>query len=178
MTQAEVEQGDPLMPVLFSIAIQGAREEVADATRRIDLCVPWRCVHRVPARSCARSVRSVGGVTDQSRWYLSPRWEEGVERIRNPITSKNSGPTCSSMFWAHPPVQRSTPWRGREEVGGQTRAVEDHPSRLRPSVCVADSPQREDKGQPHDSHFATKPGRGLCASSRRRDLDHSDTDPF
>ena len=59
VTQAEGgEQGDPLMPFLFSIGIQGVLEEVATQLEDGEqLCVSGRRVFAVPTRTCVASVQ-------------------------------------------------------------------------------------------------------------------------
>ena len=92
MTQAEGgEQGDPLMPLLFSIGIQGALEEVADAMRPDEqicaflddvyiVCQPERV--RVLFDLLAESLFRVAGIRLHARmWNASGTVPDNVEEL-------------------------------------------------------------------------------------------------
>ena len=130
MTQAEGgEQGDSLMPLLFSIGIQGALGDVADVMRPDEqicaflddvymVCQPERV--RVLYDRLAESLIRVAGI----------HFHEGKTRVWNasgtvPTTLKSwvrtFGSPEESQFWAHPSVQLST--RRKRSKGGWQRSA-------------------------------------------------------
>ena len=99
MTQAEGgEQGDPLMPLLFSIGIQGALEEVADAMRPDEqICDSW-----MMCTSCASLSASA---CCSICWQRHPSW------IRRGSPNDQAGQNCAGAS-DRPRTHRRNPASG------------------------------------------------------------------
>ena len=125
------------MPLLFSIGIQGALEEVADAMRPDEqicaflddvyiVCQPERV--RVLFDLLAESLIRVDGIRlhdGKTRvWNASGTVPDNVEEL-GPAVWQPRGTTVLGSPIGSPEYTAES----REEVGGRTSAVGDHPSR-------------------------------------------------
>ena len=168
------EQGDPLMPLLFSLAIYDSLQEVKSLLDPRDVflaCLLGRCLRRLRGPGSGQGrIRLVGRQVVDTSWHSPPHWEDTrVEPSMCVLRQNGRVGTGILEPDGHQSVGDSSGVGGiragnrEQKVEARSAVVGRHPISPRLASSMADTlAVRRPEVPPHSAHVATIAVRSIC----------------